>query len=145
MTRIENSVEINASPDKVWQYIWDVNNLPNYLPISDVEILEATDNLVKLSHKFTAAGRTMDLVCEVEMAESNRQSVYKTIKGMALQGNWILEPVGDGTHLTNILEYVPPGWIFGVILDKLQIKKEMARISIEGLQKLKEILETPAE
>ena len=86
----------------------------------------------------------MDLVCEAQAAESNKKMIYRTTKGMALQGNWILEPVGDGTRLTNILEYTPPGWIFGIILDKLQIKKEMARISVEGLQKLKTILETPA-
>lgn len=144
MTRIENSIEINASPDKVWQYIWDANNLPNYLPISGVEILETTDTLVKLRHKFTAAGRTMDMVCETEMAESNRKMIYRTTKGMALQGNWILEPAGDGTHLTYMIDYTPPGWIFGIILDKLQIKKEMTRITKEGLQKLKEILEAPA-
>ena len=50
MTRIENSVEINASPDKVWQYIWDLNNLPNYMPIGDVEIKEATDDFIKVCH-----------------------------------------------------------------------------------------------
>ena len=64
---------------------------------------------------------------------------------MSLQGNWLLEPVGNGTSLRNILEYKPPGWIFRKILDKFQIKKEMTRISIEGLQKLKEILEHPEE
>ena len=55
MTRIENNIEINASPQQVWKYIWKLKNLPNYLPLSDVEILEATDDVVKLCHKFTAA------------------------------------------------------------------------------------------
>jgi len=143
MTRIENAIEISASPQKVWQYIWELKNLPNYLPISDVEIVEATDDIAKLCHKFTAAGRTMDLVCEVTTAESNRKMVYRTTKGMTLQGTWLLEPTENGTSLKNTLDYEPPGWIFGKILDKFQIKKEMARISIEGLQKLKEILEQP--
>jgi len=62
---------------------------------------------------------------------------------MTLQGTWLLEPTEKGTSLRNILEYVPPGGILGKILDKLKIKKEMNRISIEGLQKLKAILEKP--
>jgi uncharacterized membrane protein len=141
MTRIESTIEISASPQKVWQYVWELKNLPNYLPISDVEIIEATDDIVKLCHTFTAAGRTMDLACEVKSVESNRKMVYRTTKGMALQGTWLLEPSGDGTSLKNILEYEPPGGIFGKIFDKIQIKKEMTRISKEGLQKLKELLE----
>jgi uncharacterized membrane protein len=141
MTRIENSIEIGVSPQQVWQYIWQPNNLPNYLPISDVKVLDAKDDFVELSHKFTAAGRTMDLVCEARSAESNTKMIYRTKKGMALQGTWLLEPVGNGTSLKYTLEYVPPGGVFGKILDKFQIKKEMNRISVEGLQKLKEILE----
>ncbi len=75
MTRIEDSTEINAPPEKVGQYMWNVNNLRNYLPISDVEILERTEDLVRLRHKFTAAGRTMDLVCEQKMLEKNKKMV----------------------------------------------------------------------
>jgi len=141
MTRIEDSKEINVAPERVSQYMWDVNNLPNYLPISDVKILERTEDLVRLRHKFTAAGRTMDLVCEQKMLEKNKKMVYRVTKGMKLEGTWLLEPTETGTKLTNILEYKLPGWIFGVILDKLKIQKEMRRICTESLRRLKRILE----
>ena len=142
MTRIENSIEIEASPEEIGEYLWDVNNLPKYLPISDVEIMETTENLLKVRHKFTAAGRTMDLLCDVKWLERNKKMLYNTTSGMRLEGTWLLEPMGKVTRLTNILAYQPPGWIFGRILDKLQIQKEMRRISREGLQQLKEVLET---
>jgi len=141
MTRIEDSKEINVTPERVSQYMWDVNNLPNYLPISDVKILERTEDLVRLRHKFTAAGRTMDLVCEQKMLKKNKKMVYRVTKGMKLEGTWLLEPTETGTKLTNILEYKLPGWIFGVILDKLKIQKEMRRICTESLRRLKRILE----
>ena len=141
MTRIEDSKEINVAPERVSQYMWDVNNLPNYLPISDVKILERTEDLVRLRHKFTAAGRTMDLVCEQKMLKKNKKMVYRVTKGMKLEGTWLLEPTETGTKLTNILEYKLPGWIFGVILDKLKIQKEMRRICTESLRRLKRILE----
>jgi len=141
MTRIEGSREINAPPEKVSQYMWNVNNLRNYLPISDVEILERGENVVKLRHKLRAAGRTMDLVCEHKMLEKNRKMVYKVTKGMKLEGTWLLEPTEKGTKLINIMEYKPPGWIFGKIIDKLKVRKEMTRICSESLRTLKRILE----
>lgn len=142
MTRIEDSREINAPPEKVSQYMWNVNNLRNYLPISDVEILERGENVVKLRHKFRVRGRTMDLVCEHKMLEKNRKMVYKVTKGMKLEGTWLLEPTEKGTKLINILEYKLPGCIFGIIVDKLKIQKEMRRICSESLRRLKRILET---
>ncbi len=141
MTRIEDSKEINAPPEKVSQYMWNVNNLRNYLPISDVEILERGENVVKLHHQFRAAGRTMDLVSEHKMLEKNRKMVYKVTKGMKLEGTWLVEPTEKGTKLINILEYELPGWIFGKIVDKLKIQKEMTRICSESLRTLKRILE----
>ena len=62
MTRIMESVEIKAARRQVSQYIWDVNNLPNYLPVSKVEILESGENRTKVRHDFTVAGKTMELV-----------------------------------------------------------------------------------
>jgi len=52
-----------------------------------------------------------------------------------------MEPTKKGTKLTAVIEYTPPGWIFGPILDKLKIKKEMGRMYTESLQKLKKDLE----
>ena len=60
---------------------------------------------------------------------------------MRVEGTWLLEPTKKGTKLTAVIEYTPPGWIFGPILDKLKIKKEMGRMYTESLQKLKKTLE----
>jgi len=141
MTRMEGSVEINATPEKVGQYLWDVNNLPNYLPISEVKVLTRNKDAVRVRHKFTAAGRTIDLVCEQKILEKKRKMVYKVVEGMKLEGTWVFQPTEKGTRLTNVLEYKPPGWIFGFILDKLKIEKEMRRTHTESLEKLKKSLE----
>ena len=109
--------------------------------MSDVKVLDRSEEFVRLSHKFTAAGRTSDLICELKRLENDMKIEYKAITGMSVQGTWLLETVENGTRLTYVLEYQPPGWIFGVILDKLMISKEMNRISTEGHQKLKTILE----
>lgn len=141
MTRIEYSIEINVPPEKASQYTCNVDNLPNYLPISDVKVLQRGKEFVRLRHSFTAAGRTMDFICEQKVIEKNRKMQYKVVEGMKLEGTWVFEPTEKGTKLTNTLEYQAPGWIFGIVLDKFKIKKEMARICSEGLEKLKKILE----
>lgn len=98
--------------------------------------------LIRLRHKFTAAGRTMELICEQKMLEKNRKMQYKVVEGMKLEGTWVFKPTERGTKLTNTLEYQAAGWMFGIVLDKLKIKKEMARICSEGLEMLKKVLET---
>jgi len=141
MTRIEDSVEIKAAPEELSGYLMDANNLPNYLPISGVQMLERNEEGEKFRHKIDAAGRTMDVVCETKTVEKNRKMTFRTLEGMKVEGTWLLEPTEKGSKLALIVEYEPPGWIFGKILDKVKIQKEMRKIYAEGLQKLRGILE----
>lgn len=141
MTRIEDSVEMDVTPEKVSQYLWDVNNLPNHLPISDVEMLEEGEEVMRFRHRITAAGRTMDVICETRQSEPNRKVAFKTVEGMRVEGSWLLEATKKGTKLTVTIEYTPPGWIFGFILDKLKIEKEMRGMYTESLRRLRKILE----
>ncbi|HEY40880.1 MAG TPA: SRPBCC family protein [Dehalococcoidia bacterium] len=140
MHKIENSAEINNAPETVIKYLWNVNNLPNYLPISKVKVLEKREGHIRLSHKLAAARMNMNLVCDFRKLENDTKLEYQTIKGMSVHGSWLCQPTDKGTNLTYTLEYEPPGWIFGTILDKLVIAKEMNRISVEALQKLTDIL-----
>jgi len=139
MKRIENSTEIGTTPENVSKYIWDVSNLPNYLPMSDVKVFEKREDYIRVGHKLTAARMKFNLVCEFQRLENNMKLEYRTIKGMKVQGSWLLKPTDKGTNLTYILEYEPPGWILSTILDKLIIAREMKRIGVEALQKLTDI------
>jgi len=139
--KIQYSIQMNVSAEKVSQYTSDVNNLPNYLPISDVEVLEKSKEVVTLRHKFTALGEIMGLVSERRTLEKNREIQYKVVGGMNLEVTWLFEPREKGTRVTNILEYEVPGWISAKIMDEFKTKKEMARVCSEGLERLKKILE----
>ena len=140
MKRIENSTEIGTTPENVSKYIWDVSNLPNYLPMSDVKVFEKREDYIRVGHKLTAARMKINLVCDFRRLENNMKLEYRTIKGMKVQGSWLLKLTDKGTKLTYILEYEPPGWILSTILDKLIIAREMKRIGVEALQKLTDIL-----
>lgn len=144
MTSLMEMTEIRARPRVVSEYIWDANNLPNYLPVSRVEVLEKSETRVKVRHDFTAAGRTMDLVCVLQLTDPARKINFRTVEGMALEGTWSLQELKGGTQVRYIVSYQPPGGIVGKILDLFMFRKEMRRICAEGLQKLKSILEEPA-
>ena len=136
MTRIEDSREIKADPERLSQYLMEANNLPHYLPISDIQILETTGEGAKFRHKMTAAGRTMETVCEMKTVEKNRRLTFQTLEGMKVEGTWLLEPTEQGTKLSIVVEYEPPGWIFGWIIDALMMKKELTKVYSESLHKL---------
>ena len=140
MTRIEGTTEIKADPERVSQYLMEVNNLPHYLPISDIQMIEATDEGAKFRHKITAAGRTMETVCEMKSVERNKKLIFKTLEGMKVEGTWLLEPTKTGTKLSIVVEYEPPGWIFGWFIDALMMKRELTKVYLEGLQKLSGIV-----
>ena len=140
MKRIKNSTEIGAAPENISKYIWDVNNLPNYLPMSDVKVFEKREDYIRVGHKLAAARMKMNLVCEFRRLENGMKLEYQTVKGMRVHGSWLFEPTDKGTNLTYIVEYEPPGWMLGAVLDKLIIAREMERIGVEALQKLTGIL-----
>jgi uncharacterized membrane protein len=141
MTKIEDSIKISAAPNKIVEYLWNVNNLPNHLPISDIKVLDESEKAIKFHHKITAGGKTMDVVCSMMQPEKNKKITFNVIEGGKVDGTWLLEPEKKDTKLTIIVDYKPPGGIFGPIIDKLGMKKEMSRIYTESLQKLKHIME----
>ena len=140
MTRTEDSREIKADPEKLSQYLMEVDNLPHYLPISDVQVLETTDEGAKFRHKMTAAGRTIETVCEMKTVEKNKKLTFRTLEGMKVEGTWLLEPMDDGTRLSIIVEYEPPGGIFAWLVDALGMKKELTKVYSESLHKLAGIM-----
>ena len=142
--RVEDSININATPEKVSQYMWNVSNLPSYIPVSDVKILESGGNIMRLRHKLIVAGTTIELVPELKKEEKDHSIAYKSIEGAEIEGAWVFEPTEKGTRLVNVLKYNPPESIFGRILNWLKLEKEMKKICNESLQRLKHILEAMA-
>jgi len=142
--RVEDSININATPERVSQYMWNVSNLSSYIPVSDVKILESGRNIMRLRHKLIVAGITIELVSELKKGEKDHSIAYKSIEGAEIEGAWVFEPTEKGTRLVNVLKYNRPESIFGRILNWLKLEKEMKKICNESLQRLKHILEPMA-
>ena len=141
MARLMESIEINAPSREVCQYLWEADNLPDYLPASRVEILEGTEKRVKLRYDLSVSGKPMELVCVHELSEPGRKIRFRTVEGMKLEGTWLLQQLRGGTKVTYMMTYEPPGGILGAVLGKLKMKKEMERICAGALQKIKAVHE----
>ena len=141
MTRIMESIEIGTTPARIARYLWNAENLPNYLPVTRVHVLETGDRRAKARHDFTAAGKTMELVCVMESVERDRKIQFRSEEGMSLEGTWALQDLKGRTKTTYILEYEPPGGVFGKLRDAVLMKREMKTIATNALRKLKDALE----
>ena len=141
MTRIENSIEINAPPEKVWSMIqWD--KVVEWLP--SIKKVEWTSD----SHK---AGATVEVkselagikgVMDVETTEyiENKKLAWRA-RNFKMSGVRALSPIKKGTKVDIVDEYEMPYSILGKLIDKLRFRKAVVKNNEIGLGKLKAMLE----
>jgi uncharacterized membrane protein len=141
MARMQDSIDISAPAGKVARYIWDPNNLPNYLPVTRVEVLARESDRVEIRHDFEAGGRTTEVLCVMKMLELNRKIAFEAVEGMKLTGTWVLQGLTEYTNLNYIVDYEPPGGLLGKALDAVKMKRDMRGICSGALRKLKVLLE----
>ena len=141
MGRIEESIEIKATPEEVWPMLfWD--RLPEWLDIFNV--VECTS--VKrdcVGATFHVVGETAGMKAEfdveiMELVENERAAWRSTLGGF---GRSSLTPTAAGSELRFVIDYALPYSMFGKILDKLIVGKRIGNSVRRGLEKLKNIVE----
>jgi uncharacterized membrane protein len=143
--KIKKSIVINASPDKIFALIADIERRPEWTTIlKDVKIT---------SKKHMGVGVTSHWVGEAggELAEWDRESTewveneriaYRTTSGNLPQiGSTTLKSVEGGTKVTFIMNYELPNSILGRVIDKLKISKDIENGFTDSLQNLKKLFE----
>ena len=141
MPRLTETTEVRVTPRQVMAYLSDAGNLPNYLPASRVEVLERDERRARIRHDLTVAGRTLDLVCLLEADPSGRRLTCRAVEGMTFECTWVLQQLHDGTQITCIMEYQPPGGFLGKLADAFGMRKGMQAMCGQALQRLKSELE----
>jgi carbon monoxide dehydrogenase subunit G len=150
LVRIEKSIEIKASPEKVWEMLaldrlpeWDEGYKEN------LKSVEYTSEVRKPKDKSrvgaTAHGipkKKGEYNFEITESLENEKMTYG-MKGGGFKGltvTSILEPVGDGTKFTFVIDAELPWGILGKGLGKLM--RGMGEKDAEkSLERLKNILE----
>jgi uncharacterized membrane protein len=86
-------------------------------------------------------GQKMEYDSELTEYVENKKLSWHTEKPSRMDGTFKFAPTEKGTKLTFIMDYDLPYSIFGAILDKLKMSKEIDKTLDEATKNLKKILE----
>jgi len=148
LTRMEKSIEIKASPEKVWEML-PLDRLLEWVPgyERDLNSVEYTSEVHTLEDKLrvgaTAQGipkKKGEYSFEIMESLKNQRMAYRLSGSLNVLVTSILEPVQQGTKFTYVYDYQMPWGILGKVVEKLligQLKKE----SENSLENLRSILE----
>jgi len=144
MARVEKSIEINASPEKVWSLInWE--RVPEWY--HSIKKVEWT------SKRKMEVGATVHVLSEIAGAKSewdaeitefadNERVTWRTIRGNPTTiYHATLSPSKTGVKLTTSFDYEMPYSILGKLIDKLRVHKEMEKEAEQALQRMKDAAE----
>ena len=144
MTRIEKSLEIHASPEKIWQFINWQRTPEWYAPFKKVVCTSKQAGMVGETAHISGeiAGMKAEWDGETTELELNQKYSWRSIGGSFTGfGSFVLNPTKEGTKMTMLMDYEVPYSIFGKLMDKLRFQKAFEKSIDEGLEKLKRMAE----
>jgi len=145
MTQVEKSIEIRATPERVWEML-ALDRLPEWMDVLEMKSARYTTEVRKPDDKYRVGASAhviekrweyeLDILESLEKEKITARSRGKYI----ITFTFILKPVEEKTRLTAKGDFVMPWGVLGKALDKLfhgQLEKQLQT----ALEKLKGILE----
>lgn len=146
MTKLSKSIDIEASPEKVFAFTLDAKKMN--------EIAKGFQETEYTSKGPVGVGTTAHMVgkaggsqaewdMEVTEFEKNKNVSMRTegASKLKMQSSYIYEPTAKGTKLTITYDYELPYSILGKIVDKLKVSKDMEKSTEKLLKDVKKALE----
>lgn len=142
MAKIIRSITINAPVEKVFEYMDDPCNLPNFWP----SMLEAQVSGpaevggYNFEWEYKMAGVRLRGASEIVERIPNRKMVTMSKKGVESRFTWSYEPEGEATRMTVEAEYTIPVPVLGKLAESV-IARNNEREADILLANLKTIME----
>ena len=117
MVRIEKSIEIKAPPERVWEMLafdrmpeWmDVAETKSAKYISEVRTPKDKYRVGASAHITWKRGPPREQDDEITESLENEKMTHRSKGKYKATITYILKPVDDGTRLTRLGDYEPPG------------------------------------
>jgi uncharacterized membrane protein len=146
LVRIEKSIEIKASPEKVWEMLaFDkaVEWMEGWKSVEYTSEVRSPEDKYKVG---TSAHITEHVKYDYEITESlkNEKIVWHSAGSRAkpkMTMSYTLKPTETGTMVTTVFDYTSPFSVLGKIVDKAGGQKIAEKDTEKSLEKLKNILE----
>ena len=124
MAKVEKTITINAPVEKVFAYIDDPMNEPEWLP-SMIEVKDVTGQGVGKHYRW--AYKVVGLRFEGESAFTehipNERIVDQSKGGIVSTWTWSFEPHDGGTKVNAVVEYTVPVPVLGKVAEALALKQ----------------------
>jgi uncharacterized membrane protein len=145
LARIEESIEINASPQRIWPTVrWD--KVPGWMEmIKKVEFTsEEKEKIGATAHWAAEAGGVRsEWDTETTEWEPYKRGAWRTTGGTFTGiGSLTLSPTESGTKATFMMDYELPYSFLGKIIDKLRVCRAIEKGTKLGLKQLKKTMES---
>ena len=147
MTKITKSIEIGASPEKVFAFmisdnmndVWGKWMEGKWTSKGPVGVGSIGHFVAKPDFKIKGEWDE-----EVTEFEENKKMAMRTVEGskMKMGVTGLLEPTATGTKVTYIEEYEVPYSVLGKLIDKLSIRKNTENFMDAMMANLKKAIET---
>jgi len=148
MPRAETTIVLHAPVRRVWDFLRQPANVvavtPPELQLTVVEapdVLSLGSRIVVQVRRFGIAQRIVSevtaLVPEALLVDEQRQGPF---------GKFVhthrLEPVAEGTRMTDEIEFEPPAGLLGLVLSANRIRQELEAAFDYRMKRFRELLET---
>ena len=146
MTKSTKSIEIEASPEKVFTFVNDIEKM-NKIGKGFFEGEYISKGPVGVGTTIHFVGKAGGSQAEYDMEytefEKNKKMISHSIRAskLDLKTWWTLEPTAKGTKVTHGGDYKLPYSILGKILDKLWTRRNMEKTIEKILEEMKKALE----
>lgn len=140
MIRLEHSIVIKSSIDKVYNIASKIDNFPDFMPhVKTSKIIKKQGNKREVEMSAVVNGIKSHWI-SASTTDKNKKITYKQIKGVCkvMGGEWRFNKVPDGTSITLTHNFDPGLSIIGKLLGRIIIKKWVDKYSLLTLGAIKE-------
>lgn len=141
--RVEKSVTINATPEQLYRFWRNFENLPRFM--CNLEAVEVHDDKRSRWVAKGPAGKSVDWEAEIINEIPNELIGWRSIEGSEVNnaGSVHFTPAtgGRGTEVKVVLRYDPPAGKFGAKVSKILGEDPGVNVQ-EDLRRLKMLIET---
>ena len=147
MTKLTKSIEIEASPEKVWTLLLDLKKMNEFTKgLNEGEYTSKGPIGVGTIMHFVGkgGGQQAEYDSEIDEFEKNKKVSVHSIGGskLKIKSSYTLEPTAKGTKLTSSADYELPYSVLGKIIDKLRVSKDIEKTMEKQIGGVKKALET---
>jgi uncharacterized membrane protein len=140
MTRLEANVEINRPIRDVFEYASDWRHweewregLSGLRPTTKIE----RGNNARYAYATSIGGLKFNLETEIHYFKENAGWQGIVSQGFSHKMNWLFENLVDKTKVTYVIEYSPPWFLIGPLLNFFILKSSLQRMLEKTLNNLK--------